>query len=62
MHENIIDVADWVADRFTENGIDRIFVYSGGTIAPLVKTCIRKNIVIEKFEDSMSNLKIGIKK
>ena len=62
MHENNIDIADWVADRFVDNGIDRIFVYPGGTIAPLVNTCIRKNIVIEKFEDSMSNLKIGIKK
>ena len=62
MHENIIDIADWVADRFVENGIDRIFVYPGGTIAPLVNTCIRKNIVNKKFEDSMSNLKMGIKK
>ena len=51
MHENIIDIADWVADRFVENGIDRIFVYPGGTIAPLVNACIRKNIIIENFKN-----------
>jgi acetolactate synthase-1/2/3 large subunit len=51
MQKNIIDISDWVADRFVENGIDRVFVYPGGTIAPLVNACIRKNIIIENFKN-----------
>ena len=49
MQKNIVDISDWVADRFIENGIDRVFVYPGGTIAPLVNACIRRNIIIENF-------------
>ncbi|MEL1223723.1 MAG: thiamine pyrophosphate-binding protein [Candidatus Neomarinimicrobiota bacterium] len=51
MEKNIIDISDWVADRFIENGIDRVFVYPGGTIAPLVNACIRRNIIIENFKN-----------
>jgi acetolactate synthase I/II/III large subunit len=51
MQKNIVDISDWVADRFIENGIDRVFVYPGGTIAPLVNACIRRNIIIENFKN-----------
>lgn len=51
MQKNIIDISDWVADRFVENGIDRVFVYPGGTIAPLVNACIRRKIIIENFKN-----------
>tara|TARA_B100000965_G_scaffold404493_1_gene435370 strand:+ start:3137 stop:4876 length:1740 start_codon:yes stop_codon:yes gene_type:complete len=51
MQDNIVDISDWVADRFVENGIDRVFVYPGGTIAPLVNACIRKKIIIENFKN-----------
>lgn len=51
MNKNIVDISDWVAERFVENGIERVFVYPGGTIAPLVNACIRKNIIIENFKN-----------
>ncbi len=51
MNKNIVDISDWVAECFLENGIDRVFVYPGGTIAPLVNACIRKNIIIENFKN-----------
>ncbi len=47
MNKNIENIADWVAYKFVLEGIDRVFVYPGGTIAPLINACIKFNIKIE---------------
>ncbi len=47
INKNIENIADWVAYKFVLEGIDRVFVYPGGTIAPLINACIKFNIKIE---------------
>lgn len=41
---------DWVADYLRKKGIDRVFVYPGGTIAPLINAFIDKGILIDVFK------------
>ena len=43
-------VADWVAGVFKKNGIERVFLYPGGTIAPLINACLKIGIQIENFK------------
>jgi len=45
------NIANWVANIFLLNGIDKVFVYPGGTIAPLVNACVEANISIECFKN-----------
>lgn len=42
-------VADWTASCLKKRGISRVFMYPGGTIAPLVNACITQGIAIERF-------------
>lgn len=44
-------VADWVAEVFRKNAIDRIFLYPGGTIAPLINACLKIGIRYECFKN-----------
>jgi len=44
------NIADWVAVYLRNKGIDRVFVYPGGTIAPLVNAFIDEGISIEVFK------------
>lgn len=44
-------VADWVAEVFLKNRIDRIFLYPGGTIAPLINACLKVGIKVECFKN-----------
>ena len=46
-----VNVADWVAKQFFEHGVERVFIYPGGTIAPLVNACINNGIIIENFKN-----------
>mgnify|MGYP006417421649 FL=1 len=41
---------DWVADYLKSKGIDRVFLYPGGTIAPLINAFIDKDILIDVFK------------
>lgn len=43
-------IADWVADIFHKNSIKKIFLYPGGTIAPLINACLKMGIQIECFK------------
>ncbi|WAR45406.1 thiamine pyrophosphate-binding protein [Methylomonas rapida] len=43
-------VADWVAEVFQNNAIDRIFLYPGGTIVPLINACLKIGIQVECFK------------
>lgn len=43
-------VADWVAGIFHKNAIERIFLYPGGTIAPLINACLKIGIQVECFK------------
>jgi acetolactate synthase-1/2/3 large subunit len=43
-------VADWVAEVFRNNSVERVFLYLGGTIAPLINACIKQDIQIECFK------------
>jgi acetolactate synthase-1/2/3 large subunit len=43
-------VADWVAEVFRNNSVERVFLYPGGTIAPLINACIKQDIQIECFK------------
>ena len=45
------NVADIVVEIFIKQGLDRVFLYPGGTIAPLVNACIDKGIKIENFKN-----------
>jgi acetolactate synthase-1/2/3 large subunit len=44
-------VAEWVARTCQEIGVSRVFLYPGGTIAPLVNACIKYGIEIEVFKN-----------
>ncbi|MBI51969.1 MAG: acetolactate synthase [Chloroflexi bacterium] len=55
MKRNIDNIADWVAYKFVMEGIDRVFVYPGGTIAPLINACIKFNIKIECFNNEQGS-------
>lgn len=46
-----VNVADWVAKQLFEHGVERVFIYPGGTIAPLVNACINNGIIIENFKN-----------
>ncbi|MDI1231806.1 MAG: thiamine pyrophosphate-binding protein [Methylobacter sp.] len=43
-------MADWVAEVFHKNAIERIFLYPGGTIAPLINACLKIGIKVECFK------------
>lgn len=43
-------LADWVAKLFHQNAIERIFLYPGGTIAPLIHACLKIGIRVECFK------------
>lgn len=43
-------VADFVAKVFITNSIDRIFLYPGGTIVPLINSCLAVGIKVECFK------------
>ncbi|MFM8315348.1 MAG: thiamine pyrophosphate-binding protein, partial [Deltaproteobacteria bacterium] len=43
-------VADWVAQYLKSRGIEKIFVYPGGTIAPLIDSCLKVGITYECFK------------
>ena len=51
-----LQVADWVAEYFRVNGVDKVFLYPGGTIAPLINACIAQNIKIEIFKGEQGAL------
>lgn len=44
-------ISDWVAEFFREKAIDRIFLYPGGTIVPLINACLKAGIRIECFKN-----------
>ena len=44
-------VSDWVAKVFIKNHIDRVFLYTGGTIVPLINSCIKYGIKIDSFKN-----------
>lgn len=48
---NVATTADYCAQVFQEVGIDRVFMYPGGTIAPLINACRLKGIGIEVFKN-----------
>lgn len=43
--------AEWVARTCREIGVSRVFLYPGGTIAPLVNACIKYGIETEVFKN-----------
>jgi len=43
-------IADWIAVYLRTKGVERVFVYPGGTIAPLVNALIDKGILIDVFK------------
>jgi acetolactate synthase-1/2/3 large subunit len=43
-------VADWVANVFHKNAIERVFLYPGGTIVPLINACLKIGIQVECFK------------
>ena len=43
--------ADWVARYFANHGINKVFLYPGGTIAPLVNACLEHDIAAEVFKN-----------
>ena len=43
-------VADFVAKVFIANSIEKIFLYPGGTIAPLINACLDVGIKVECFK------------
>jgi acetolactate synthase-1/2/3 large subunit len=43
-------VADYVAGVFLQNSVERVFMYPGGTIAPLVNACLAAGIKVECFK------------
>lgn len=43
--------AEWVAITCREIGVSRVFLYPGGTIAPLVNACIKYGIETEVFKN-----------
>ena len=43
-------LADWVADVFRKNAIEKVFLYPGGTIAPLINACLKIGIKLECFK------------
>ena len=45
-----MQISDWVADFFKSNEIDTVFLYPGGTVAPLVNSCLSRSIAIETFK------------
>ena len=45
-----MSIADWVAEVFRKNAIERIFLYPGGTIAPLINACLKVGIRVECFK------------
>ena len=44
-------VAEWVARACRAIGVSRVFLYPGGTIAPLVNACIKYGIETEVFKN-----------
>ena len=46
----MVSCADWVAKALVDRGIQRIFLYPGGTIAPLVNACLKEGIATEVFK------------
>lgn len=46
-----MNVAEWVVSKCREIGISRVFLYPGGTIAPLVNACMKYGIEIEVFKN-----------
>ena len=47
-----MNIVDWVSEYFLKQKIDRVFLYPGGTIAPLVNACLEKGIATEVFKTS----------
>lgn len=43
-------VADWIAEVFKKKTIERVFLYPGGAIAPLINACLKIGIQIECFK------------
>lgn len=43
-------VADLFISHLRNIGLDRVFVYPGGTIAPLVNACLEANVKVEVFK------------
>jgi len=43
-------VADYVAQKFHENSVRTVFMYPGGTIAPIVNACLAIGIKVECFK------------
>ena len=46
-----MNIADWVSEFFLKQEIERVFLYPGGTIAPLVNACLEKGISAEVFKN-----------
>ena len=44
-------ISDYFANTLIEEGIDKVYLYPGGTIAPLVTSCLKNNIKIEIFKN-----------
>jgi len=43
-------IADWVAQVFHNHSINKLFLYPGGTIAPLIDACLKVGIHVECFK------------
>jgi len=43
-------LAEWTAEVLKNNAIDRVFLYPGGTIAPLVNACLKAGIKLKCFK------------
>ena len=44
-------ISDYFVNTLIEQGIDKVYLYPGGTIAPLVTSCLKNNIKIEIFKN-----------
>lgn len=44
------NISDWVASVLVFHGVQKVFVYPGGTIIPLINACLKANISVECFK------------
>ena len=44
-------ISEWIAGYFAYCGITKVFLYPGGTIAPLVNACLEHDIAAEVFKN-----------
>ncbi len=44
------NISDWVAGVLVFHGVQKVFVYPGGTIIPLINACLKAKIAVECFK------------